>query len=342
MSDESGDASASSATPVMDQSVDALTGSSSRWLRQALTSWANEDYAAVAMLAPIALEHLGKAALWKRNPALLVPLATNAEESLRILTLQPDLANSKLRTVGLALVLQRLSRFIDPYPLTADSTKLIVDTRNGSVHVGAKTQSGPLLRDVLTACEALIDDLSLSRSVFYGDQAGNVLGLLDEKRSDTENTVAAKMAKARNHITDLQAKLGATAFLEATSTLEDEAASHDPTGRYPGGIAIDTTCPECASTGRLAGWLDADPQPEWDQEKVGDRYETFLLAVGWDLTLVPNSFACNVCKLSLDGPLELQAAKLPATRTEIDGEELDDDFDFDEFLAESEHIHTPD
>lgn len=336
MSDESGGASASSSAPVMDHSVDALTGSSSRWLRQALTSWANEDYAAVAMLAPIALEHLGKAALWKRNPALLVPLASNAEESLRILTLQPDLTNSKLRTVGLALVLQRLSRFIDPYPLTVDSAKLIVDTRNGSVHVGARTQSGPLLRDVLTACEALIDDLSLSRSVFYGDQAANVRGLLDEKRTDTENTVAAKMAKARNHITDLQAKLGATAFSEAVSTLQDEAAEQDHAGRYPGGIAIDTACPECASTGRLAGWLDADPQPEWDQEKVGGRYETFLLAVGWELTLVPNSFVCNVCKLALDGPLELEAAKLPATRTVIDRSALEEDFDVEEFLRESE------
>ncbi len=62
------------------------------------------------MLAPIGVEHLGKAALWRRHPALLVPLTPNAEESLHLLIGKPDLAHPRLRTIGLALVIQRLEK----------------------------------------------------------------------------------------------------------------------------------------------------------------------------------------------------------------------------------------
>jgi hypothetical protein len=42
--------------------------SASRWMRDALTAWSEDDFAKVATRAPLAVEHLGKAVLWNSNP----------------------------------------------------------------------------------------------------------------------------------------------------------------------------------------------------------------------------------------------------------------------------------
>jgi hypothetical protein len=77
-----------------------LISSAARWMNDALNAWAVDDYGKVAVLAPLAVEHLGKAALWRENPVLVIPLSPDAEASLFSLATQPDLASPKLRTVG--------------------------------------------------------------------------------------------------------------------------------------------------------------------------------------------------------------------------------------------------
>lgn len=318
---------------VRDPNVDMLVTSASRWLRLALTGWADDDFAAVAMLAPIATEHLGKAALWKRHPALLVPLASNAEESLRILISKPSLGDAKLRTVGLHLVLQRLQKYIDPFPLDENSVRRLVAIRNGSVHVGLRGPAKRLLPDVLTLCQALLNDLGVSPEDFYGDQEANVRGILDEKRTQVQATVAAKMARARNHLSVLEERLGADLFEDATSTLAADATFAIDAGLFSSfgdTVAVNHECPVCGTSGRLIGRLDADPQVDWDVEKIGDHYESYVAGAWWELVLTPHDFACNVCKLDLSGPEELAAAGLPAAGYELDRDELDEDFDVDE------------
>jgi hypothetical protein len=286
------------------------------------------------MLAPIALEHLGKAALWNRNPALLVPLSSNNEESPRILTAQPDLTNPRLKTVGLGVVLQRLERCIDPFPLSSDSVRIIGDTRNGSVHARLKGKSRQLLRDILSLCDALIEDIGTDSRSFYGDQEENVRGLLNEQRSEVEAAVAAKMARARNHLLVLEGKLGHDLFDDTAATLEADAPfAIDPGdwSSFRDSIAVNKGCPQCGRNGRLIGRLDADPEVDWDVEKIGDTYETYVSGTYWLLSFTPQSFQCNVCKLGLNGHDELAAARLPSGQYDIDTTELDDDFDVDEY-----------
>jgi hypothetical protein len=91
--------------------------SAARWIRDALTAWAEDDFPKVATLAPLAVEHLGKAVLWNANPALLVPLSQDAEASLFILVERPDLSASKLRTIGLKIVLGRLEMLLSGLPI---------------------------------------------------------------------------------------------------------------------------------------------------------------------------------------------------------------------------------
>ncbi len=61
---------------------DQLVRSAAKWIREAMDAWTEDDHQKVAMLAPLAVEHLGKAVLWKKHPALLVPLEKGAEASL--------------------------------------------------------------------------------------------------------------------------------------------------------------------------------------------------------------------------------------------------------------------
>ena len=317
-----------------DPNVIALTGSASRWMREALEGWANNDYEAIAMLAPMAVEHLGKAALWHRHPSLLVPLAPNAEESLHILTDKPELANPRLRTIGLKLVLDRLGRCLVDFPLSRDRRQNLVDTRNGSVHAGLPTESLQVLTDALAVCGSLLADLSLSDTDFYGDQKWNVSGILSKQRSDVEATVAAKMARARNHLSQLEQRLGPEVFEETCIALEAQAPSVvDDYGLTRDQIVMNRVCPECGSRGRLHGRLDADPEVEWDVDPDGQGgYTPVYAGATWTLFLFPQGFACNVCQLGLAGPAELNAGDLPASRVQIEEDQLDDDFDLNDFI----------
>jgi hypothetical protein len=70
---------------------DKLLAGARNWMREALSAWLNEDFDRAAASAPMALELLGKAALWHANPALLVPLEPNQEAALVALTTDPSL-----------------------------------------------------------------------------------------------------------------------------------------------------------------------------------------------------------------------------------------------------------
>lgn len=64
-----------------------LVGTARRWIQEALKSWVHEDCAAVNLHAPIAVEHLLKAALWQVNPVLI--RAANHEATLVALATNP-------------------------------------------------------------------------------------------------------------------------------------------------------------------------------------------------------------------------------------------------------------
>lgn len=317
----------------VDPNVTALVASASRWMGKALAGWVDDDPETVGLLAPIAVEHLGKAVLWARNPALLVPLSNSAEPSLQILASRPTIANPRLRTIGLGVLLDRLERALGAFPLATDEKKRLTDTRNGSVHVGAKGQSAHVLRDALRLCSVLLEDLGIDLGTFFGDQHGTAVGILDAQRTEVEGRVLAKEARARKRIADLEEQLGETAFAEAAALLEAEA--RDALDSAILEAAIDHSCPICERTGRLGGFLDVEGDVDWDVEKIGDAYESYPIGF-WRLHFTPMAFGCNVCKFSIDRHDELVAAKLPSEAYEISADDLDDDFDLDEYARSSD------
>ena len=54
---------ASSQLSASDSSVASMVGSAASWIQDALGVWARDDYAGVAVLVPLAVEHLGTAVL---------------------------------------------------------------------------------------------------------------------------------------------------------------------------------------------------------------------------------------------------------------------------------------
>lgn len=320
----------------VDENVGALVASASRWMGKALAGWVDDDPETVGLLAPISVEHLGKAVLWSRNPALLVPLSNSAEQSLLILTSRPNIANPKLRTIGLGILLDRLERILGSSPLATDEKKRLIDTRNGSVHVGTKGHSSHVLRDALRLCSVLLEDIGTDPGTFFGDQHSTVVGILDAQRTAVEERVLAKRTRARNRIADLEAQLGSAAFAEAEALLEAEA--RDAFDFMMLDASIDHPCPICTRSGRLGGFLDVESDVDWDVEKIGETYESYPVGF-WRLIFTPISFGCNVCKLNIERYDELAAAKLPAEAYEIGAADLDGDFELDEYarsFAESD------
>jgi hypothetical protein len=81
----------------------------------------------------------------------------------------------------------------------------------------------------------------------------------------------------------------------------------------------------CGSDGRLIGSIDVTHEVDWEQVGVDD----FVIR-GPDyyfVELIPSTFACNVCKLTLHGQQELAACDLPSSRMDVQDYQLGPDFD---------------
>jgi hypothetical protein len=325
--------------PIPDRRSEArLVASAARWMEDALNAWAVEDYGKVAVLAPLAVEHLGKAVLWRENPVLVVPLTPDAENSLFSLATQADLASPKLRTVGLVILLRRLAQLLGGLPIDQKQRTRMVEIRNGAMHVGSPAQSRHVLVDCLAVCGVLLERLGEDPRAFYGNHHRNAMALLDEKRTEVGHRVAAKLARARSHLGELERRLGDELFKETTDRLQEQAADVLDPGDFGSGLwAVDAKCPECGSKGRLFGHVDATPEVDYDVEPLGNgEYDSYPVLAGWSVTLSPQAFACNVCQLTVHGPQELIESRLPASRHEVDPEDLGEDFDPESF-AESEY-----
>lgn len=330
--DESG-GQAGAGSPREQEGGDRLVASAKQLMEDALQAWAEDDYGRVSMLAPIAVEHLGKAVVWKHNPALLVPLAQDAEASLFILANNPDLENPSLRTVGLMALLGRLDRLLGGLALDAKRRRRMVEMRNGAIHVGSAGESRHVLLDALMLSSSLLERLQMTPARFYGEHVGDVEKLLDAKRTEVSLNVAAKRARARRRLGQLEERLGEELFQTTTDLLEEQARDALVASMSIGNLeGRAEQCPECGSEGRLFGEVDVDADVDFDVEPVGDgRYESTPYVAGWIISMYPREFDCHVCGLTLVGADELGEGGLPTQRHEVSQDSLGDHFAPEEY-----------
>lgn len=165
----------------------------------------------------MAVELLGKAALWHINPALLVPLEPKQEAALAVLATDPNLDSPSLRTIGLRVMLGRLTRVLGDLPVPGRRQDRLVDCRNGSLHVGTLPNSGEhravvmarqVLTDSLALCSFFLSHVAVTATDFYGDRSALANGLLEEQRSDLEHRVARRLAQAQDTVEHWREHLG--------------------------------------------------------------------------------------------------------------------------------------
>ena len=310
-----------------------LVQSAASWIREAMTAWANDDFAKVAALAPLAVEHLGKAVLWRENPVLLVPLAQDGETSLFLLATKPTLADPRLRTVTLTPILGRLDKVLGGLPVDPARRKRLVDSRNGAMHVGQAEPSRHVLLDALTLCQVMLSHLGEAEDAFFGEHFPSVCELLDAKRTEVGYRVSAKRARARHRLVELEERLGSALFADTTSALQAETdLKVDPEDFGNGYFGVPETCPECGLEGRLIGSVSVDFDVDWDVEPLGGgQYEPVPMSVVVT-DLSPSVFVCHVCGLELTDPEELAEADLPSRSMVVNESDLGAKFDVQQFL----------
>ncbi len=154
---------------------------------------------------------------------------------------------------------------------------------------------------------------------------------MQEKRTEVGHHVAAKRAKARMLLKRLKDELDTNEFEELTSSRESGAEYEiDPNdfGSFGNMYALGRTCPECGSEGRLIGTVDVTHEVETEYEQDGE-HNYVAIGVGSDYYLIdfiPSDFTCNVCKLTLSGQQELDVCDLPASRFDVQEDDLGSDF----------------
>jgi len=310
-----------------------LIASASRWMQEALAGWVDDDHGKVSVHAPHAVELLGKAALWRESPTLLLPLANGAEASLFILAQKPDLAATGLRTIGLATVLARLEKLLGALPLNPKQRSRMADTRNGALHVGTQDQTRHVLTDAITVCSLLLPRIDQTARAFYGPHVDLAEGLVQERRTAVEHRVATKRARAQKVFGNLESSLEENEFEEVTTSRQASAEDDLVPSNFFAEHALDQDCPVCAFTGRLFGDVDVDHELEYEQMPDGDIVP-ILASDYFSISFIPKAFACNVCKLELADREELQAGGLETDPQDVQGYQLGYNFDPADYIDE--------
>jgi hypothetical protein len=283
---------------VSELTAGSFTESAREFAMTALDAHFAGDFRRVALDAGTALEHLAKACLASRSPALLTELRSEGNfASLLVLLGIPAIGGAgPIRTVGLRDALARVRKLV---PSTAPVADLgfLTDMRDGTVHAAADDEvEERLVVAFVQHCDALLTDLKADRSEFWGRQLRVVDALLADAGDMVAHHVAVKLAAAR-------ARLDARAVAEHPEMLKlarQLAASRS----YFEWETAPEYCPVCEdTTATVTGVRD-----------VGYDYEDDVS--GWPvreaMVFRSQKFACAVCGLRLDSPAEIEEAGLAA------------------------------
>lgn len=276
----------------------------------------------LAVDAATCLEHLAKACLAKRSPALLTELRgeSNFASLLRLLGIEAGPPPRHLRTVGLRDALSRVNVFIASRASQRD-LQTLVDLRDGVVHAAQDDQvEDRLLVAFVQHADALLQDLGRDRAQFWAPQLAVVDALLIQEANKVEHRVRVSIAAAKANFEQRWGRID-PGIVSAVKRL----APADP-GRE-GKLHA---CPACGATGIADGM-------EFDWENESDELREHGAPVG-KVWFWPAVFYCHTCGLELYGAEEMEAAGLGAewVKEGTNTPPLDDGFDED---AEHDHQH---
>jgi hypothetical protein len=286
-------------------SPDAFYGSAREFALSALQAHHGGSHRRVPLDAGTAVEHLAKACLARRSPALLAELKSESSihSVIGLLRIEGAGTPASIRTVGLTEALNRTDRFVKS---KADKTdlKTLTDMRNGIVHAAEDNEvEERILAAFALHADALLADLGRDRKDFWGGQLNVVDALLEDALDKLTHRVEVRLAAA-------------TASFEHRCTAEGEAVINVLRAVSKSTVLSAAqrfqVCPVCDSFGIATGQHTVEWVPgDWDKE-TGD-----VTAVDGEVWFTAHAFRCRVCGLRLDSEAEIDAAGI-ATAWQIE------------------------
>lgn len=293
-----------------------LLASAAKFASDAIEAYGEDDHSRVPLHSGTSLEHLVKACLAKRSPALLVELRPQPLNWPSLLSLLgvPEGKPKHLRTVGLRDAVERVKTFLGTVEAGRDEISLLIDLRDGVAHAG---EAGKLDEEVLVAfikfSDQCLADLGESREAYWGSNLTFVDALLSATSDKVDSRVKAQLAAASARF-DRRFEGMDAGVLEAIRTLSptldtSEEAEH--------------VCPACRSMGVAVGDFTVTWEAEFDRDGVQDGFYGVV-------TFAPISFQCPQCRLRLSNFAELTAAGI-GTSWEVEDANPDDYDSYDSY-----------
>lgn len=277
-----------------------FASSASSFAQNALRAHHRQDYARVALEAGTALEHLLKACLAKRSPALLADLKGEASypSLLQLLRIPAAGPPGQVRTVGLRDALKRVKTLVKS-TASDDDLQTLISLRDGTVHAALNDKvEERLLVAFVTHADALLMDLVHPRDEFWGpDFLPVVDALLADASDKVAHSVKVKLANAR---ANFQREWGNASPQILRAIRKMAKGELDEPEQEP------AKCPACASTGVATG----DHDVEWETGQDEDHIP-YMHGTVW---FIPWAFRCHVCGLRLISEAELVAAHMEIRR----------------------------
>jgi hypothetical protein len=269
-------------------SVEAFYDSAQEFALSALDAHHTGRYRRVAIDAGTALEHLMKAALAKRSPALVADLESKSgfASVAGILGIERLSGPATVRTVSMTQARSRIEQLMRP---KVDSKAIddLVAMRNGTVHAAenAEVQEGILAAFAMYS-DMLLNDLGKQRSDYWDGQLTVVDALLQNASDKLTQRYEVRRAAAeafvqQRYATDGEPVMKVVIGLSRSFILADDQVFRE--------------CPVCGADGVAAGEHSVEYVPaDWDKE-TGD-----VTNVAPEVWFAADSFYCNVCRLHLD------------------------------------------
>ena len=160
-------------------SCDAFYASAREFALSALEAHHSGNHRRVPIDAGTAVEHLAKACLARRSPALLVELRRDSsfDSLIALLRIEGAGGPGSIRTVGLSEALSRIGRFVKSKVSKGDLQTLI-DLRNGIVHAAEDAEvEERILTAFVQQADSLLTDFGGGREDFWDGQLAVVNAL---------------------------------------------------------------------------------------------------------------------------------------------------------------------
>lgn len=242
-----------------------------------------------ALHAGAALEHLTKAVLADKHPALIS--ADDYESLLHATGQDAHATRPMMRTIGVVESVRRCARFVPQLSNLDPQIRILCDARNGVAHLAQIPDVDELRVPFLKACEFVRAELAFDRAAYWQEFEGAMDAALQQHVHDAAVRAETAIAAAR---VDFKKRYGHLDDAARETVIASITAAHKPR-KYDDDII---TCPACDQPAIISGVIET----RWEQD---DEFSASLLGM-----FFPGYFRCAVCDLELDGEDELQAADI--------------------------------